>query len=176
MLRELRAKNRARAKMWQGDGKPADALFAAVELAGEAGELCNLIKKRERLIRGLSGGSVDRQAIADEMADVVICDDLLADRLGIDLHDAVVSKFNRDSEKRGFPQRLGTDRNRDRGGEILFVGREDFRNDRRTMVLTTVDGVEIPFAYEIILEWADRIRSGGADTAGNGEPAEMQEA
>lgn len=69
-------------------------------LAGEVGELCNLLKKRRR------GDVVSLEDVADEMADVAIYLDLLATRHGIDLGAAVVSKFNRTSEKRGSAARL----------------------------------------------------------------------
>jgi len=67
-------------------------------------------------IRRLETGTVSRdsekdrpalvQAVADEMADVLIYMDILADRLGIDLEMATREKFNRTSEEFGFPERL----------------------------------------------------------------------
>jgi len=62
-------------------------------LAGEVGELCNLLKKQER------DGDVAPFEIADEIADVLTCLDLLADQQGIDLWSAVRRKFNRRSIK-----------------------------------------------------------------------------
>lgn len=107
MLKQLREANDSRAQLWRGEGVPSSGpLFAAVELAGEVGELCNLIKKRERVLRGYGGGMIDIPAITNELADVIICADLLASELGIDLEIAVREKFNRDSVKHGFPQRL----------------------------------------------------------------------
>jgi NTP pyrophosphatase (non-canonical NTP hydrolase) len=64
-------------------------------LAGEVGELCNLLKKERR------GEGLDVIAAADELADVVIYADLLAARLGINLSGAVVRKFNEVSRRRG---------------------------------------------------------------------------
>jgi len=67
----------------------------AAAMAGECGEVCNLIKKSRR------GEQVAAQAIGEELADLVIYTDLLAARLGIDLGSAVRRKFNVVSERRG---------------------------------------------------------------------------
>lgn len=67
-------------------------------IAGEAGELCNLVKKLER---GRDDDPDDINAIADEAADVVIYLDLLCARLGIDLASAIPIKFDKTSEKVG---------------------------------------------------------------------------
>lgn len=64
-------------------------------LAGEVGELCNLLKKRRR------GDQVSDQAIAGEIGDVIAYLDLLAARLGIDLARAAREKFNRKSAEFG---------------------------------------------------------------------------
>lgn len=72
----------------------------ACAVAGETGELCNLIKKSRR------GEDIDSDEIADEAADVLIYLDLLAARLGIDLEEAVERKFNRTSMKMGSSIRL----------------------------------------------------------------------
>lgn len=108
-LSALREANARRAIEWNPSGVSCGALFAAVELAGEVGELLNELKKRERHSRGLKGGKDDPQAIAMELADVVICVDLLARELGVDLSEAVVAKFNSTSEKHGFATRLSGD-------------------------------------------------------------------
>lgn len=72
----------------------------ATALAGEVGEACNLIKKRRR------GEEIPTEAIAEELADVVMYLDLLAARLGIDLEAAVRAKFNVVSDRRGSGIRL----------------------------------------------------------------------
>lgn len=79
----------------------------ATAMAGECGEACNEIKK----LRRLDGAdkSIDtpfnrqelKRKTANELADLIIYADLLAARLGIDLGQAVVDKFNEVSEKRG---------------------------------------------------------------------------
>lgn len=101
----LRTANRSRAARWRG-GSAATIEFATIELAGETGELCNRIKKFLRAMQGMPGGEADLGEIADEIADVVICTDLLADILGLDLGPIIQRKFNKTSEKHGFPERL----------------------------------------------------------------------
>jgi NTP pyrophosphatase (non-canonical NTP hydrolase) len=84
----------------------------ATAMAGECGEACNEVKK----LRRLDGADASqdkpqardrlREKIAHELADLVIYADLLAARLGIDLGDAVVEKFNEVSAKRDSTVRL----------------------------------------------------------------------
>lgn len=101
----LKHANRQRAAEWK-DAKGGDVLrdWSATDLgcalAGEVGELCNLLKKIRR------GDRVDFEAVADELADVVIYADILAQRLGIKLGAAVVKKFNQTSAKVGAQTRL----------------------------------------------------------------------
>ncbi len=102
----LREANAARAKLWN-QGQSAGLAFAAMELAGECGEACNLAKKLERLRMGWPGGRDTRAELADELADVIICADLMALELGIDLELAILAKFNRDSARHDFPVKLG---------------------------------------------------------------------
>jgi len=61
-------------------------------VCGEAGELANKCKKLKR------GQDIPSREIADELADVVIYCDLLAQKLNIDLGEAVRHKFNERSE------------------------------------------------------------------------------
>lgn len=95
--------NDERAREWTKSATRALGVeFAMIELAGEVGELANEIKKSLRAASGLVGGKVDDEQIRRELADVVICADLLARKLGIDLGEAVVEKFNYTSRKHGF--------------------------------------------------------------------------
>jgi NTP pyrophosphatase (non-canonical NTP hydrolase) len=64
-------------------------------LCGEVGEAANLLKKAKR------GEEISISDIAKELADVIIYTDLLAARLRIDLNEAVISKFNEVSDRRG---------------------------------------------------------------------------
>jgi len=99
---QLREANVARAKQWRSSDKPMSVEFAVVELVGEVGELCNNVKKMVRANEGMAGGKIDMANLRDELADVVICCDLLGIRLDIDLAGAVIEKFNATSRKHGF--------------------------------------------------------------------------
>lgn len=79
------------------DWSDAEWLQAVV---GELGEYANL---RKKLQRGDISEDEAKQLLADELADVVIYLDILAFRLGINLGEAVMSKWNRTSEKIGAP-------------------------------------------------------------------------
>lgn len=105
----LRAANRARQAEWCAGGDPEpDLSFRAVELAGEVGEACNVVKKLERERHGWRGSRATIDQLAEEIADVVICADLLAMTVGIDLDAAVIAKFNATSEKNGLSTRLSS--------------------------------------------------------------------
>lgn len=103
---QLREANAARGAQW--DGKPAhidDLSFRAMELGGEAGEALNVAKKLVRQLTGRVGGmdmESARAALAEELADVVICADRVAEVLGIDLEAATIAKFNKTSRKHGL--------------------------------------------------------------------------
>lgn len=106
-LKALREANIARQALWCPDpSQQADMAFRAIELAGEAGEAVNVVKKLERERRGWRGSRATLADLADELADVVICCDLLAMTAGIDLRAAVVRKFNETSAKVGLPTML----------------------------------------------------------------------
>lgn len=80
-------------------------------LAGEVGELCNMIKKLERVkYGGIDGGStytaanLTKEDLKEEIGGIFIYLDLLASILKIDLQEAVIETFNAKSEKYGFKQ------------------------------------------------------------------------
>lgn len=103
-FQRLRNANVARNKLWDPDNKLA-ALWRGNELAGELGELivvCNTIKKLEREALGLPGSRTTLDALAGELADMVICTDLTAMQFNIPLWDAVRQKFNQTSEAQKF--------------------------------------------------------------------------
>lgn len=117
-FRELREKNKTRMQRWHGAGPAWSATEWAVAFAGEAGEVCNAVKKRLRVLGGFANKSdnPERQldteekavaAIAEELADTIIYADLLADHLGIDLAAAITAKFNKTSDVYSFPEKLG---------------------------------------------------------------------
>lgn len=66
----------------------------ACALAGEVGELCNFIKKMRR------GQEVPIIKLAKEIGDIQCYLDLLAARLGIDLAEATINKFNEVSRRK----------------------------------------------------------------------------
>ena len=72
----------------------------ACALAGEVGELCNLLKKQRR------GDQVDSNEIAKEIADVLTYLDLLASRCGVNLSESTVAKFNEVSLRRGYERMM----------------------------------------------------------------------
>lgn len=101
----LRKANIARQKEWDS-GNLITASYRGNELAGEVGEACNVIKKLERERLGIRGSRAAVPHLAEELADVIICCDLIAMHYGIDLQVAIVNKFNETSEKVGLNTRL----------------------------------------------------------------------
>lgn len=71
-------------------------------IAGETGELCNMIKKMKRL-NIASDYIVTKKDVADEAADIVIYLDILCQNMGIDLSEAIVDKFNSTSIRYNRP-------------------------------------------------------------------------
>lgn len=104
-LDRLRQANIHRQKLWDPDNV-IDFAYRGNELAGEVGEACNVIKKLERARHCRPGSTDTVEHLAEELADVVICVDLIANAVGIDLWDAVRSKFNATSKKVGFSTRI----------------------------------------------------------------------
>lgn len=105
-LKNLREVNKTRSAAWS-KGTAFPLSFHATELAGETGEVCNDIKKLYRLQHGLEGGVDTMPNLREELADVIICADLLAMKLDINLEEEITKKFNKVSEKYGFKERLG---------------------------------------------------------------------
>lgn len=105
MLTALRLANEARQREWDA-GNQLSLAYRGNELAGEVGEACNVIKKLERERLGIAGSRDTLEHLAQELADVVICVDLVAMAAGIDLKAAVRDKFNATSEKVGLNTRL----------------------------------------------------------------------
>jgi NTP pyrophosphatase (non-canonical NTP hydrolase) len=101
----LRSANQARQKEWDQDNQITLA-YRGNELAGEVGEACNIIKKLERERMGIRGSRASVGDLADELADIVICADLIAMQAGIDLETAVSEKFNATSAKVGLKTRM----------------------------------------------------------------------
>ena len=83
-----------------------------VATLGELGEAANVAKKIKRIEGSLPGNvageteEVLKERLADELADTFIYLDLTCRSAGIDLEKAVIRKFNRTSEKVGYPVTL----------------------------------------------------------------------
>lgn len=80
-------------------------------LAGEVGELCNMIKKQDRVaFGGIDGGStktaanISKEDLAEEVGGIFIYLDLYCSLNGIDLEEAIIKTFNSKSEKYGMKQ------------------------------------------------------------------------
>lgn len=111
VLQKLRTKSIERGKEWRKKApkkasKKALRDFAAIELFGEVGELCNAIKKILRHDMGWVGGTDDTTNLKEEIGDVAISLDLLAQKYDIDLWEAIIEKFNKTSDKHGFKTKL----------------------------------------------------------------------
>jgi NTP pyrophosphatase (non-canonical NTP hydrolase) len=77
---------------------------------GELGEAANIAKKLNRVRDGIPGNKETPEelqtALAHEVADAFIYLDLLAQRAGFSLEDAVIEKFNITSAKIGYENTL----------------------------------------------------------------------
>lgn len=76
-------------------------------IAGETGELCNVLKKIIRQMPSDPNQIELRSMASEEIADVIIYLDLLAAKLDLHLGACIKLKFNKTSEKHGFSERLG---------------------------------------------------------------------
>ena len=139
-FQQLREANNKRQKLWDADNQMTIA-YRSNELAGETSEVIeavsdylielgksmrvtNSLKKVERERLGIKGSRVSLEQVKDELGDVVICVDLVAGMLDIDLWPAVAGKFNKTSDAVGFDVKLPVHKtvsNPDEGthGEIL---------------------------------------------------------
>lgn len=97
----LREANAARQLEWDDDNQ-ITLEYRGNELAGEVGEACNIIKKLARERLGIRGTRATKAQLAEELADAVICIDLIAMMQDVDLNAAIASKFNLTSEKYGL--------------------------------------------------------------------------
>lgn len=104
-LKRLRIANKVRHDEWT-PGPGITPAFRGVELAGEAGEACNVIKKLERERLGFKGSRETVEHLAEELADIIICCDLVAMDYGINLSAEVAKKFNATSVKVGLKTRM----------------------------------------------------------------------
>lgn len=104
----LRIANKTRcAELWEREGAtPWTGADWGNEMGGECGEAQNVIKKLRRIETGIANiGDADEAALlaqlGEELADVLICADLVAQHYGVDLTAALPRKFNKTSAKWG---------------------------------------------------------------------------
>lgn len=107
----ISATSKDRALRWHPKGLSSWSMSDwAVALAGECGELCDVVKKLNRVRDELVGNKVNgfelRSDLVNEIADVYLYLDLFAQAAGVDLYQAVKTKFNETSVQVGFPERL----------------------------------------------------------------------
>ena len=137
----LREANHARQIEWD-KGNKISLSYRGNEMAGECGEACNVIKKLERERLGIRGSRATVDELASELADVIICADLIAMMEGIDLDAAIAAKFNATSEKVGLRTRYTP------------TAAEQVAGLRETILS----------AANICEHWADESRNGGWST------------
>ena len=97
-FKKLRNANILRNIEWNPDNKVTPT-FRGLELSGEVGEACNIIKKLERERIGIRGGRATIEELEEELSDIMICVDLIAMDYNINLDRAVSDKFNKTSKK-----------------------------------------------------------------------------
>lgn len=111
-LRAMQRINEARYERWMAGTPGWTMLESAAELAGEVGELANYVKKLRRSELGVPGNkeadNVLRVKATGEVGDVLITLMMVASKVRIDVHDAVVWAFNRKSAEMGFPERFAS--------------------------------------------------------------------
>lgn len=90
--------------------KNVPVTFWTTALAGELGELCNMIKKIERVKAGgidvgssYTAATITPEMMMEEVGGIYIYLDLLCDILGINLAEAIVYTFNKKSEEHNLP-------------------------------------------------------------------------
>jgi NTP pyrophosphatase (non-canonical NTP hydrolase) len=110
-ISRIAAINRARSLQWHKGPLTNWSLSDwAVAFAGEAGELCNVVKKLNRVRDGLVGNRESNDTLCvmlrAEIADCYLYLDLFAQAAGVSLAEAVRDKFNAVSERNGFAEKL----------------------------------------------------------------------
>ena len=109
-FKELRVANSARDVQWLDGSKPWTIQDRCVEIMGELGELCEVVKKIKRYNQEMRSNRNDFLELQDdlirELADVAICVDQAAMTLGIDLGEAIKLKFNETSDRYDLSARL----------------------------------------------------------------------
>lgn len=110
-MSRIAAVSLARCNRWHPNGINSWSMSDwAVAFAGEVGELCNVVKKLNRVRDGMPGNKENSQTLraqlVAEVADCYLYLDLFAQAADISLYEEVREKFNQVSERLGFPERL----------------------------------------------------------------------
>lgn len=115
------AANLARCEAPDGFGHALDSWSMSdwfTATMGEFGEAANVAKKLNRVRDGIEGNTATedelRAQLRREIADTFIYLDLLAQRAGFDLRDAVRETWDAKSVEIGYPVRLGDSSNHER--------------------------------------------------------------
>jgi len=103
---ELRAANRLRIREVFGARPKCSPCHWMTALQAELGDVAYLIRKQERCDPDESGPGLAPVTIQHALAATMIRLDQLAERLDVDLGDAVRARFNALSEERGSVVRL----------------------------------------------------------------------
>jgi len=104
--------NDLRSNEWHGENEDQSLADFGNALAGEAGELCNFLKKIRRVQSGMryraSEGNIIEltERASYEIADVIIQAFLVATELNLDVETILKTKFNITSDEFGFSQKL----------------------------------------------------------------------
>lgn len=105
--------NKARCESPQGFNHPLAGWSTSdwmTALVGEVGEAANIVKKLNRYRDGVPGNKVSadelRDALRNELGDVFVYLDLMAQSLGFNIADAAADVFNAKSEDIGYPVKL----------------------------------------------------------------------
>lgn len=114
-FQELSTVNARRASRWHPGFPGPDAYWTGADwsnaMCGEAGEAANIVKKLRRVecdLRGALDAPPEEllASLAEEIADVITYADLLATKYGINVAEAIIAKFNKVSDRQGFPEQL----------------------------------------------------------------------
>lgn len=106
--------NAARAARWHGAAHPWSTSDWGVAMAGEAGEVCDAIKKMNRIRDGFTSNNPRqpktmeqaKQDILMEIGGTIAYLDLLAQHLGSSLGECARMEFNSVSARENLPERV----------------------------------------------------------------------
>lgn len=76
-----------------------DIPFFSIAIAGEAGELCNIVKK---VMRGDFPIEQVRKEVLDELADIITYCDLMITKLNANTEEVLMRKFDEVSQRRNW--------------------------------------------------------------------------